>query len=98
MRSMYGNTKGRVTSRTESSHSELKSYLHTSTGDLKTVVDNIELMIGNKKDEFEAKLARAAGSIKTKFRHPLLKDHVNFITPPARESPDRKRSFAVKLA
>jgi hypothetical protein len=82
---MYGNTKGRVTSRTESSHSELKSYLHTSTGDLKTVVDNIELMIGNKKDEFEAKLARAAGSTKTKFRHPLLKDFVHSITPPALE-------------
>jgi hypothetical protein len=78
-------TPSRVTSRTESSHSELKSYLHTSTGDLKTVVDNIELMIGNKKDEFEAKLTRVTGSIKTKFRHPLLKDLVNFITPPALE-------------
>jgi len=75
----------RVTSRTESSHSELKSYLHTSTGDLKTVVDNIELMIGNKKDEFEAKLARAAGSTNSKFRHPLLKDFVHSITPPALE-------------
>lgn len=42
-------------------------------------------MIDNKKDEFEAKLTRAAGSIKTKFRHPLLKDLVNFITPPALE-------------
>ena len=52
----YRNFDIRVTSRTESSHKEIKSYLHNSTADVKFLADRIEQMIKDKESKYKSDL------------------------------------------
>lgn len=62
----------RVTSRVESSHAEIKSYIGNSRGDLKSVVDGIKLMTLNKSKEWQIRLTQASTRISTAEKIPLL--------------------------
>lgn len=50
----------RVTSRTEANHREIKGYLMNSLADLKHLVERVELMISNRKREYEKQEADEA--------------------------------------
>ena len=52
----YRNFGIRVTSRTERSHKETKSYLHNSTADVKFLADRIEQMIKDKESKHKSDL------------------------------------------
>jgi hypothetical protein len=73
----------KVTSLIEGNHGEIKSYLKTSTGDLKMVVDNIELMIMNKEQKFEALESKSIGRSHVAFKDPLFDNVRDRITSEA---------------
>ena len=54
----YRNYGIRATSRTESSHAELKKYLKNRLADLHRLYLAIQTMMENKKERYEAQLAR----------------------------------------
>lgn len=58
--------KTTITSRSEGAHRVLKHNLGFSTGDLKTVVDNIEILLMNQRKEYKIKIDEA------KMRLPYL--------------------------
>ena len=76
----YGIT---TTSRVEGIHRVLKSNLGFSTGDLMTVVDNIDLMLMNQLRKYRKVLAQAKRSIPNDFEHTVLRNLIGRVTPHA---------------
>jgi len=74
----YGIT---TTSRAEGIHRVLKSNLKLSTGDLMTVVDNIELMLVNQLKKHRKDLAQAKRSTPFAFSHTVFSNLVGRVTP-----------------
>lgn len=70
-----------VTSRVEGGHAVLKHQLGFSTGDLKKVVDNIDLLIKNQHQEYVIKLNEAKIRFPTRLRKPFYSDVRAHITP-----------------
>ena len=70
-----------ATPRVEGGHAVLKHQLGFSTGDLKTVVDNIDLLLKNQHQEYVIKLDEAEMRFPTRLRRPLYSDVRAYITP-----------------
>jgi hypothetical protein len=71
----------KTTSRVEGSHSALKSYLQTSTGDLQAVVQRLGLLLANQAVEARAAKAQAYTRIGGTFRIPLFVDLLGLVSP-----------------
>lgn len=71
----------RVTSRVEANHAEIKGYIGSSRGDLKFIIEAIQLMILNKRKEWEASFASAASTTATAEKTPILAELRGHITP-----------------
>jgi hypothetical protein len=76
----FGN---RATSRVEGAHSLLKLYLKVSTGDLKMVLENIDLLLANMHKKHEAALAIDRDRISSRLQIPLFAEIVGKVTPKA---------------
>jgi len=74
----FGN---RVTSRVESAHSTLKRYLQVSTGDLRSVLEKIDLLLLNQHQEHDAALETARQRIPYDVNIPLFAELIGKITP-----------------
>jgi hypothetical protein len=70
-----------VTSRVEGAHNTLKGYLQVSTGDLKTVLDNVEQLLTSQHTELEAALADAKLRPGHNIQIPLFADVISRATP-----------------
>lgn len=73
----FGNT---ATSRVESAHRRLKQGLQTSVGDLKTVVDEIDVILSGQRSDFTGKLQLAKIRIPIEFHKPFLAEIRSQIT------------------
>ena len=69
------------TSRVEGAHATLKKYLQISTGDLETVVNNIELLLTAQQVGFLSALSQAATRIPHEAKIPIFCYILHFITP-----------------
>ena len=74
----FGNV---ITSRVERSHSTLKRQLGFSTGDLKTVVDNIDLLLKNQLQEYQIGIDEAKSRVPYHLRIPIFQDVIASISP-----------------
>ena len=74
----FGN---RVTSKAEGGHALLKQYLRVSTGDLKTVLEKIELLMTNMHAEHEAAMAIAQDRTPSRLRIPMFAELIGKVTP-----------------
>ena len=71
----------RVSSNVEGAHAELKTFLHTSTGDLKYVADKFQLWIAKKEAQYNAALESAQSRIKNSHRERLFRRIVGRVSP-----------------
>ena len=76
----FGN---KTTSVVEGSHAVLKKYLQVSTGDLKKVVDNLELMLAAQQSSYIANLSAASLRIPFDIKIPPFNIIRRYVTPQA---------------
>ena len=74
----FGN---RATSRVEGAHSVLKNYLQVSTGNLKTVLDKITLLLTNQHTEHDTALDQERQRIPHDVNIPIFAELVGKVTP-----------------
>lgn len=70
-----------ATSRSEGSHAKLKRGLMSSTGDLKTVVDSLELLLVNQYQDYVLAIESAKARLPHSLQLPLLRELVGHVTP-----------------
>jgi hypothetical protein len=69
-----------VTSRGERAHAVLKRQLESSTNDLKTVVDNINLLLINEQKNYEIDIAEARMRYSIELRRSVFDQLTSFVT------------------
>src|SRR3954454_16536337 len=74
----FGN---RATSRIEGGHSILKTYLQTSTRDLKMVLEKIELLLLNQHTQHEAAIGQAQDRTPQRLMIPIFAELIGQVTP-----------------
>lgn len=74
----FGNV---ATSRVEGAHWALKRNLLSSIGDLKTVVDAINILLSNQRQEHLGALERAKCRLPIELRHRWLRNVIAYVTP-----------------
>ena len=72
-----------VTSRGESGHAALKRQLDSSTGDLKTVVDGINILLVNQHHNHLIAMNEAKIRYPTELRKPIFQNIASFVSPVA---------------
>lgn len=72
-----------TTSRGEGGHSVIKARLGHSTGDLKTVVDSIQITLMDQRKNYKYELAKARSRTAHEFRKPLYRKIIKDIAPKA---------------
>ena len=70
-----------TTSRSEGAHRVLKNQLGVSTGDLKLVVENIEMLLLNQRKEYAIKLDSAKMRVPFDLQIPLFRGIISAVTP-----------------
>jgi hypothetical protein len=70
-----------VSSTGEGAHSELKSYLNTSTGSLLHIAEAIELWVNSKKHQYDEKVGYATMRVSYEHNIPLLKNLIHRVSP-----------------
>jgi hypothetical protein len=70
----------RVTSRVEGAYSAVKSYLQVSTGNLKMVYDNINLLLANQHIKYEAGVAMNRTRLPHTAIHPLFAQLLGWVS------------------
>lgn len=70
-----------ATSRSEGSHAKLKRDLTSSIGDLKTVVDSLELLLINQYQDYVLALEDAKTRLPHELRLPFLRELIGQVTP-----------------
>ena len=73
--------RNNATSRSEGGHRTLKRNLKFSTGDLKTVVDAIELLLTNQRHDYLNAFEIAKTRLSLKLRVPILRELTPYVTP-----------------
>ena len=73
----FGNT---ATSRAESQHKRLKGFLHSSTGDLRKVVDAISLLLVNEREDYAIAFDQDKVQLSTRLRKDIFSRLAKFVT------------------
>ena len=86
-----------TTSRNEGEHATLKKHLGTSTGDLKTVVDGIELLLNNQYHNHKLNLDQAKMRYPFELNKPVFREIRAYVTPHAIRKIDAQYELLVDL-
>ena len=87
-----------TTFREEGGHATLKRHLGTSTGDLKTVVDDIELLLNNQYHNYKLNLDETKMRYPFELNKPVFREIRAYVTPHAIRKIDAQYKLLVDAA